>query len=73
MQRRKISRLQVERVLREPELTYRSYDKLVAEGATASGNTVVVYYVEPEGTEGEALVISVKRVRGAPGRRGSRR
>jgi hypothetical protein len=64
MQRRKISRAQVERTLRDPDRSYESWDKLVAEGTTSAGNTVFVYYVEPE--PGEALVLSVKRRRGSP-------
>ncbi len=36
----------------------------MAEGATARGNIVFVYYVEP--AEGEALVVSVKRRPGTP-------
>jgi hypothetical protein len=65
MQRRKISRAQVERTLQDPNRTYESWGKLAAEGETAAGNTVFVYYVEPEGTTGEALVLSVER---RPGR-----
>ena len=64
MQQRKISRAQVERALRDPDRAYESWDKLVVEGATAAGNTVFVYYVET--SPGEALVLSVKRRRGAP-------
>lgn len=64
MRRRKISRAQVERTLQNPDRTYESWGKLAVEGATAEGNTVFVYYVEP--TEGEALVLSVKRRRGIP-------
>jgi hypothetical protein len=64
MKRRKITRAQIERTLQNPDRTYESYDKLAAEGTTAAGNTVFVYYVEPE--PGEALVISVKRRRGTP-------
>lgn len=66
MQRRKISRAQVERTLQDPDRTYESWGKLAAEGETAAGNTVFVYYVEPEGTSGEALVLSVKRRRASP-------
>lgn len=69
MRQRKISRAQVERTVQNPDRAYTSWGKLVAEGDTAAGNTVFVYYVEPEGTEGEALVISVKRREAAPGER----
>jgi hypothetical protein len=69
MQRRKISRAQVERALQDPDRTYESWGKLVAEGATAAGNTVFVYYVEPE--PGEALVLSVKRRKGTPQQEGA--
>jgi hypothetical protein len=71
MQRRKISRGQVERALQDPDRSYESWGKLVVEGATAAGNTVFVYYVEPEGTSGEALVLSVKRRRGIPRQEGT--
>ncbi len=62
MQRRKISRAQVERTLQNPDRSYESYGKLAAEGDTQAGNTVFVYYVET-GPD-EALVLSVKRRRG---------
>jgi hypothetical protein len=71
MRRRKISRAQVERTLQNPDRIYESWGKLAAEGATAQGNTIFVYYVEPEGTSGEALVLSVKRRSSTP--RGGRR
>jgi hypothetical protein len=61
MQRRKISRAQVERALQNPDRTYESWGKLAAQSDTAAGNTVFVYYVET--APGEALVISVKRQR----------
>jgi len=61
MQRRKISRAQVERALQNPDRTYESWGKLAAESYTAAGNTVFVYYAET--APGEALVISVKRQR----------
>lgn len=67
MRRRKISRAQVERTLQNPDRSYKSWGKLAVEGATAGGNTVFVYYVEP--AEGEALVLSVKRRPGIPGER----
>lgn len=63
MRRRKISRAQIERTLQNPDRVYESWGKLAAEGTTAQGNTVFVYYVEPE--PGEALVLSVKRRAGA--------
>ena len=65
MSRRKISRAQVERTLQNPDRAYESWGKLAAEGSTAVGNTIYVYYVEPE--PGEALVLSVKRRKGIPG------
>lgn len=61
MRQRKISRAQVERTLQNPDRSYESWGKLAVEGATAEGNTVFVYYVEP--APGEALVLSVKRRR----------
>ena len=69
MKQRKISRAQVERTVQNPDRSYETWGKLAAEGATAGGNTIFVYYVEPEGTEGEALVITVKRREGTPGER----
>ena len=68
MKSRKIPRAQVERTLQNLDRSYESYDKLAAEGTTAAGNTVFVYYVEPE--PGEALVLSVKRRRGTPRQEG---
>lgn len=67
MRRRKISQAQVERTLRNPDKSYESWGKLAAEGVTVAGNTIFVYYVEP--AEGEALVLSVKRRKGAAGER----
>ena len=64
MRRRKISRAQVERTLQNPNRSYESWGKLAAEGVTAEGNIIFVYYVEPG--LGEALVLSVKRRRGTP-------
>lgn len=61
MRRRKIGRAQVERTLQYPDRSYESWGKLAAEGDTAQGNTIFVYYVEP--IEGEVLVLSVKRRR----------
>lgn len=63
MRQRRISRAQVERAVQDPDRSYPSYDKLAAETDTEAGNTVFVYYVEPE--PGEALVLSVKRRRKA--------
>jgi hypothetical protein len=54
----------VERTLQNPDLSYESWGKLAAEGVTAEGNTIFVYYVESG--PGEALVLSVKRRRGTP-------
>ena len=64
MRRRKISRAQVERTLLNPDRSYESWGKLAAESVTGAGNTIYVYYVEPD--PGEALVLSVKRRRGMP-------
>jgi hypothetical protein len=36
----------VERTLQNPDLSYESWGKLAAEGVTAEGNTIFVYYVE---------------------------
>ncbi len=71
MRRRKIGRAQVERTLQSPDRSYESWGKLAAEGDTAQGNTIFVYYVEP--VEGEALVISVKRRRSQENLEGGRR
>ena len=71
MRQRKISRAQVERALQNPDRTYQSWGKLAAEGATAAGNTVFVYYVET--APGEALVLSVKRRRSQGGSQGGPR
>jgi hypothetical protein len=54
----------VERTLQNPDLSYESWGKLAAEGVTAEGNTIFVYYVESG--PGEALVLSVKPRRGTP-------
>lgn len=62
MRRRKIGRTQVKRTLNRPDRTYPSYDKMVAESATAEGNTIMVVYVELSAAE--ALVVTVVRREG---------
>jgi hypothetical protein len=64
MKQRRISERQVIRTLEEPDMTYPSKGKLVAERRTTQGNTLRVVYIEsPEGPQVvSAVVITAIRI-----------
>ena len=66
IRQRNISRNQLLRTLNEPERTYPSEDKLVAERSTGAGNVIQVIYVERSADydEEDAFIVSVVRKSG---------
>ncbi|MEM6427677.1 MAG: DUF4258 domain-containing protein [Deinococcota bacterium] len=64
MSERRISQRQVERTLEQPDKTYPSDGKLVAERVTVHGNTLKVVYSETANglTITSAIVITVIRI-----------